>query len=91
MDIYIANIPYEATDQDLRRLFETYGPVEDLKMLKDRETGKPRGIAFVTMDESTAPNAIGDLDGKEFMGRPLVVQKARPKDDNRDRGRNRRS
>lgn len=93
MTIYIGNLSYQATEDDLRIVFADYGTVKRIVLPTDRETGRLRGFAFVEMtadDQETS--AIEQLDGAEWMGRQLRVNKARPKEDNRStsrRGNNR--
>lgn len=87
MTIYIGNLSYSATEEDLREVFEDYGKVNRVTLPTDRETGKIRGFAFVDMaEEAKEEEAISQLDGAEWMGRQLRVNKARPKEDNRGGG-----
>ncbi len=88
MRIYVGNLPYEVTDEQLRTHFETHGEVSSVDVLIDRYTGRPRGFGFVEMpDSSQAETAVRELDGKEYMGRVLKVNEARPRrQDDRDRG-----
>ena len=80
--MYVGNLPFSATETDLRTLFSDYGAVTDLFLPVDRDTGRPRGFAFVTMDTPTAmQEAINGLNEKDFMGRPLAINEARPKED----------
>ncbi|MEB3180344.1 MAG: RNA-binding protein [Nostocaceae cyanobacterium] len=84
MTIYIGNLSYRATEEDLRSVFADYGEVKRIVLPTDRETGRPRGFAFVEMNEDAQEDAaITELDGAEWMGRQLKVNKARPKEDNR--------
>ena len=78
MRLYVGNIPYSTTEDDLRRLFGSFGPVSDVKIMTDRDTGRPRGFAFVTLDEG-GEDAIGSLNQSDFGGRNLVVNVAREK------------
>ncbi len=81
-NIYVGNLPYSATDEELSELFEQYGAVVSAKVISDRETGRSRGFGFVEMEESIeAGQAIEELDGKDAFGRPLRVNLARPKGD----------
>lgn len=85
MSIYIGNLSYSVTEDDLTTTFSEYGEVKRVQVPTDRETGRVRGFAFVEMssdDEETA--AIEALDGAEWMGRSMRVSKARPRE-NRDR------
>ncbi|MBW4582331.1 MAG: RNA-binding protein [Tildeniella nuda ZEHNDER 1965/U140] len=82
MSIYVGNLSYEVTQEDLTRAFTEYGTVKRIQLPTDRETGRLRGFAFVEMDtevEETA--AIEALDGAEWMGRDLKVNKAKPRED----------
>ena len=87
MSIYVGNLSYDVTQEDLSSVFADYGTVKRVNLPTDRETGRPRGFAFVEMDsdaEETA--AIEALDGAEWMGRDLKVNKAKPREDNRGGG-----
>ena len=82
MTIYIGNLSYQATEEDLKTVFEDYGTVKRVVLPTDRETGRMRGFAFVEMsDDASEDNAITNLDGAEWMGRYLKVNKARPRED----------
>ncbi|MBL8003194.1 MAG: RNA-binding protein [Flavobacteriales bacterium] len=86
MNIYVANIAYSAKDQDLRELFEAYGEVTSAKIIMDKATNRSRGFGFVEMaDDSAARQAIEGTNGKNFQGRDLVVNEARPRPEG-DRG-----
>jgi RNA recognition motif-containing protein len=74
--IYVGNLPFNATEQDLRALFERHGTVESVKLINDRETGKPRGFGFVEMAQADAQAAIQALNGQELGGRPLRINEA---------------
>jgi len=74
--IYVGNLPFSATEQDIRSLFERHGKVESVKLINDRETGKPRGFGFVDMSQNEAPGAIQALNGHQLNGRPLRVNEA---------------
>jgi RNA recognition motif-containing protein len=75
--LYVGNIPFTATEDALRALFEKHGEVRSVSVISDRETGRPRGFAFVEMAEaSAAQDAIQALDGSEFGGRDLRVNEA---------------
>ena len=80
MNIYVANLPWSTTDDDLRQNFEAYGSVDSATIIKDRETGRSRGFGFVEMpDDGEAQAAIEGLNGQDFSGRPLTVNEARPR------------
>jgi RNA recognition motif-containing protein len=74
--IYVGNLPFNATEQDLRGLFERHGAVESVKLINDRETGKPRGFGFVEMAQADAQAAIQALNGQQLGGRPLRINEA---------------
>lgn len=83
MTIYIGNLSYQATEEDLKAVFADYGTVKRVVLPTDRETGRMRGFAFVEMTEDAQEDAaISELDGAEWMGRQLKVNKARPREDN---------
>lgn len=79
-NIFVGNLDITATEQQLRELFVAHGAVETVTIVKDRDTGEPRGIAFVEMTQVTeAQAAIAALDGNQLNGRPMRVNEARPK------------
>ena len=81
MSIYVGNLSYEVTEKDLEEVFAEYGSVKRVYVPKDRETGKMRGFAFVEMSSGTEEDeAIDSLDGAEWMGRTLKVNKARERE-----------
>jgi RNA recognition motif-containing protein len=82
MEIFVGNLAYTATEQELRQLFEAYGVVDRVNILQDRDTGRPRGFGFVTMPDTTeAQAAIAGLQGTTLGGRTLSVNEARPRED----------
>ena len=82
MNIYVANVPFKASEQELKELFEEYGEVTSAKIIMDKETQRSRGFAFVDMpDEAAARQALSKLNGFNFLGKDLVVNEARPKTD----------
>jgi RNA recognition motif-containing protein len=82
MNIYVANIPFKATEAELKGLFEQYGEVSSAKIILDKFTQRSRGFGFVEMaDDASAKNAINELNGADFMGKNLVVNEARPRTD----------
>jgi RNA recognition motif-containing protein len=86
--MYVGNLSYDVTQEELQALFEAHGAVSDVFIVKDRESGRPRGFAFVTMEEKSAMDAaIEALNGEEFMGRNLAINEARPREE-RPRGGN---
>ncbi len=86
MTIYVGNLSYQATEEDLRSVFADYGTVKRVVLPTDRETGRMRGFAFVEMtDDAQEDSAISELDGAEWMGRQLRVNKARPKEEQNNR------
>ncbi|MGB3237998.1 MAG: RNA-binding protein [Geitlerinemataceae cyanobacterium] len=87
MSIYVGNLSYDVTQEDLSEIFKEYGTVKRVQLPTDRETGRVRGFGFVEMgseEEETA--AIEALDGAEWMGRDLKVNKAKPREDRGGRG-----
>jgi RNA recognition motif-containing protein len=86
--MYVGNLPFETTEDEVRQLFEEYGEIESVAMITDRDSGRFRGFCFVEMENSSADKAIAALDGKEFGGRDMRVNEARPRED-RGGGRNR--
>lgn len=84
MSLYVGNLSYDVTRDDLERVFAEYGDVKRVSLPTDRETGRPRGFAFVDMAaETQEETVIESLDGAEWMGREMRVNKARPRDDSR--------
>ncbi|MGR3279472.1 RNA recognition motif domain-containing protein [Acaryochloris marina NIES-2412] len=80
MSIYVGNLSFAVTEQDLKTAFAQYGAVKQVKLPIDRETGKKRGFAFVEMnDGAEEAKAIKKLDGGEWMGKTLTVNKAKPR------------
>lgn len=81
-NIFVGNLDFGATEQSIRELFEPYGAVERVNIITDRDTGQPRGFAFVEMTNSNeADRAISALNGTNLGGRSLNVNEARPKQD----------
>ncbi|NER20664.1 MAG: RNA-binding protein [Symploca sp. SIO1B1] len=90
MSIYVGNLSYEVTQEDLNEVFAEYGSVKRVQLPTDRETGRPRGFGFVEMSEEAEETAaIEALDGAEWMGREIKVNKAKPREDRRSGGGNR--
>lgn len=81
-NIFVGNLSFGTTEDTLRTAFEPYGSVDNVNIIRDRDTGQPRGFAFVEMsNDSEANNAINALNGKDIDGRSLNVNEARPKSD----------
>src|ERR1700744_6275270 len=74
--IYVGNLPFSATDAEVRELFAQHGTVESVSLITDRDTGRPRGFGFVEMSRADASRAIQNLNGKKIGGRPLRVNEA---------------
>jgi len=82
MKLYVGNLAFETTENDLQDLFEQHGTVNEVNLMMDRMTGKSRGFAFVTMnDAEQAKAAMSATNGKELNGRPLNVNEARPREE----------
>ena len=80
MNIYVGNLNHSSSEDAVREHFAPYGEVSSVRIIKDRDTGAPRGFAFVEMaDDEAAKKAMAELDGKELDGRALRVNEARPK------------
>jgi RNA recognition motif-containing protein len=88
MNIYVGNIPWDLTDEELKKAFEAHGQVSTAKIIMDKFTGKSRGFGFVEMPEkSEAETAISSLNGKDLKGREIVVNEARPRKESSRGGR----
>ena len=82
MKLYVGNLSFDTSEADLRSIFEQFGTVTETHIVSDRETGRSRGFAFVTMSNAAEGRAaIGTLHGKQFGGRALTVNEARPRED----------
>ncbi len=80
--LYVGNLPYKFTDQDLKDLFSAYGNVVSTSIITERETGRSKGFGFVELeDDAMAQKAIEEINGKDLEGRKAVVSVARPKED----------
>ena len=87
MKIYVGNLSYEVTEEDLRQEFEAFGKVESVNIITDKISGRPKGFGFVEMtSESEGQAAITGLNGKTLKERTLTVNTARPRSDNRGGG-----
>ena len=89
-NIFVGNLSYQTTEQELEAAFSSYGTVERASIVRDRDTGQPRGFAFVEMtNNDEASRAIQGLDGKDINGRAVKVNQARPREDRGSGGGNR--
>ena len=87
VNIFVGNLAFTVTEQDVRELFAPYGVVDRINIITDRETGRPRGFGFVEMaDDQAAQEAIRALNGKELAGRTLNVSEARQREERRPSG-----
>ncbi|HEV3326090.1 MAG TPA: RNA-binding protein [Puia sp.] len=86
MNLYVSNLGFQVTDEELKALFTPYGEVTSAKVVMERETGRSRGFGFVEMADKAAQEAMKDLEGKQVDGRAISVSQARPKTDNRSGG-----
>ena len=87
MNIYVGNLSYETTEEDLKKAFEVYGAVDTVRVIKDNYSGRSKGFGFVEMPtKSEAQSAIEGLNGKELKGRSLNVSEARPRSEGRRGG-----
>lgn len=78
--LFVGNLPFSATEQSVRALFEPHGTIDSIALINDRDTGRPRGFGFVEMSNSDALKAMQSLNGKDFEGRSLKVSEAQAKD-----------
>ena len=86
MNLYVSNLGFNVTDNDLRKIFEGYGQVSSAKIITDRESGRSRGFGFVEMDsEKDGNQAISKLNGKEMDGRAISVSVAKERESRNDR------
>ncbi|GAB4321598.1 MAG: RNA-binding protein [Dehalococcoidia bacterium] len=81
MKLYVGNLNYSVTDDDLREAFATYGQVDSARVVTDRDTNRSRGFGFVEMADDAGRTAIQGLDGRDLQGRALTVNEARPQED----------
>ena len=87
MKLYLGNLPFSASDEDIREAFSAYGTIEDLFIPLDRETNRPRGFAFITLaDDDQARKAIEEMDGADLQGRNLRVNEAEERRPQQNRG-----
>ncbi len=88
--LYVGNLPFSATTEEIRDAFSAFGDVNDVSLITDRETGRPRGFGFVEMDAEGAMKAIEGLNDKDFGGRNMTVNEARERNSGGGGGRGRR-
>jgi RNA recognition motif-containing protein len=87
MKLYLGNLPFSASDEDIREAFSAYGTIDDLFIPLDRETNRPRGFAFITLaDDDQARKAIEEMDGFDLQGRNLRVNEAEERQPQQNRG-----
>ena len=80
--LYVGNLPFDVTEEDLRNMLAAHGPVNEIAVVMDKVTGRPRGFAFSTMNTpEAAAAAIQGLNGKDWKGRSLTVNEARPREE----------
>jgi RNA recognition motif-containing protein len=80
--LFVGNLPFSATEQSVRALFEPHGTIDSLALINDRDTGRPRGFGFIEMSNADASKAMQALNGKDFEGRALKVNEAQSKERN---------
>jgi RNA recognition motif-containing protein len=86
--LYVGNLPYSTSEDELQAMFAPAGPVKSVTVVRDRDTGRSRGFAFVEMEtQADAQKAISMMNGKDLEGRPLTVNLARPREDRSGGGR----
>jgi RNA recognition motif-containing protein len=78
-NIYVGNLPFQSTEDEVRAAFSEFGEVVSVKLITDRETGRPRGFGFVEIEDAGADDAIQAMNGASFGGRTLKVNEARPR------------
>lgn len=88
MNIYVGNLSYDVTEEELKQAFDAFGQVESAKIIKDNYSGRSKGFGFVEMPDTTeAQSAINGLNGKDLKGRTVKVNQARPRSEGRGGGR----
>jgi RNA recognition motif-containing protein len=88
MNIYVGNLSFDVSEENLQKTFEAFGQVTSATIVRDKYSGQPRGFGFVEMpDQNEARTAIANLNGKELLGRQMNVNEARPRTDRRSPGR----
>jgi cold-inducible RNA-binding protein len=87
MKLYVGNMSFDSSEAELRKAFEAFGAVDSVTIIMDRDTGRPKGFGFIEMsNDAEAKKAIEGMNGKDFMGRTLNVNEARPRTDGPRRG-----
>jgi len=82
VNIYVGNLSFDVTESDLRKAFEAFGQITEVRLIMDKFSGKPKGFAFIEMPAAEeAQKAITEMNGKDLMGRPIKVNEAKPKTD----------
>ncbi|MBA7689773.1 hypothetical protein ES703_98284 [subsurface metagenome] len=90
MNIYVGNLSFDVTEEDLRQAFDPFGQISSVRVITDRDTGRSKGFGFVEMpNNAEAQSAISGLNGKELQGRSLKVNEARPRSEGRRDSRRR--
>ena len=90
MNIYVGNLSFEVTEEDLRQAFNPFGQISSVRVITDRDTGRSKGFGFIEMpDNAEAQSAISGLNGKELKGRTIKVNEARPRSEGRGGSRRR--
>ena len=88
MNIYVGNLSFDSTEDDIRKVFESYGQVDSVKIITDRYSGRSKGFGFIEMpNDEEAKNAMAEINGKEVGGRPLKCDEARPREERGGGGR----
>jgi RNA recognition motif-containing protein len=80
-NIYVGNLPFTSTENEVHEMFSQYGTVETVRLITDRDSGRPRGFGFVEMDDEGAGKVIEALDGTDLGGRNMKVNEARPREE----------
>lgn len=83
--LFVGNLPFSVSEEDIRELFSQHGEVQSVRLITDRETGRPRGFGFVEMSNDDADKAMKALNGTDFSGRALRVDEARERNSNREK------
>lgn len=87
MNIFVGNLPFTVTEDALREMFEPFGEIQTLKLITDRETGRPRGFGFIEMDNADADAAIKSLNNTDLDGRTIKVNQSEPRKSSSSRKR----